>query len=92
MRIDHGLNFSQKAQIVRLHNAGESVRNIGARLNVSDRLVQNCIKAKCGTGDSDKYGPLPGSLEWDNLSPGAKSGLTRKRNHDASPTSTTLCD
>ena len=77
-----GLNYSQKNKVKRLAAAGlpvvEIARYVSCQQDVVQRLVDRLYPA-AAPGDSDKFGPLPGSPEWNELSPGARSGLTRKR-------------
>ena len=79
--IDHGLNWSQQNRIKALISEGYEVTTISRLTNCSERLVRNCLgQANDQSTTADKYGPLRGSPEWESLSPGERSGLTRKRN------------
>ena len=80
--IDHGLNWSQKNKIAKLAAEGYSPEAISRVTDISVRLVNNVINAtpRFRSPINDSYGPLPGTPEWEELSSGAKSGLTRKRN------------
>ena len=86
----YGLNYGQKNRIRRLAEAGEDPQRIAQHLKCQPHLVRNYlatvgearqVAAVEHPNDSDGFGPLPGSAEWEKLSPGARGGLTKKRNN-----------
>jgi len=77
-----GLNFAKKNKVLRLAKRGWSAEEIARYVQSELKPVQGLLDrmySAAAPGDSDRFGPLPGSPEWDELSPGARSGLTRKR-------------
>lgn len=87
---NYGLNTAEKNRIRRMAEAGEDSMRIAAMCKCAPHLVMNYIASIGGVEkdepvaqnpDYDGYGPLPGSAEWNNLSPQARGGLTRKRNN-----------
>ena len=77
-----GIDYRQKNTARRLHQAGVPALRIAQTLRCERGVVERYI-GSLGTsepaGSSDKFGPLPDTPEWNELSPGARSGLTRKR-------------
>ena len=86
---NHGLNYGQKNRIRRLAAQGEDPQRIAAHVKVAPHLVRNYLATQSAPEpakvdhpvDSDGFGPLPGSAEWELLTPGARGGLTKKRNN-----------
>ncbi len=79
-----GLNYSQKNRIKELFEVGNSPKLIAECMRYPRESVEAYCKFISGAQEpkpeGDEFGPLPGSAGWDDLSAGAKSGLTRKRN------------
>jgi hypothetical protein len=77
---------------------GKTLQDVCTALNCSAELVQNlCMPKQAvaeadpihpdpamvgGRIDSDEHGPLPGSPEWNALSPQQKGALTKARQRD----------
>ena len=79
-----GLSYRDKNQVRKMHAAGQSPLEISRAIRCEVDVIQRHIaflgsSQKLVASSGDKFGPLPGSPEWDKLSPGARSGLTRKR-------------
>ena len=81
--LSKGLNFLQKNQVRRMTEKGYSPEDISQYIRCEVGVIRRHISyIKTGSvqsADSDKFGPLQGSPEWEKLSPGARGGLTRKR-------------
>ena len=76
---DVRFNYMRRNAARRLHQMGCTPEEINARTRVPVHMIETYIATLQPSEDSDRFGPLPGSPEWDELSPGARSGLTRKR-------------
>ena len=77
----NGMDYRQKNKARRLDAAGVPLEHISHELRVKPDVIERYLGHINPSPEQDEYGPLPGSAQWDELSPGAKSGLTRKRNY-----------
>ena len=73
------LNYVRRNEARRMHAMGCSPAEITARTQVPVHMIESYIATLQPPTNSDKFGPLPDTPEWNELSPGARSGLTRKR-------------
>ena len=77
-----GMDYRQKNRARRLYQGGATPVQISqalmCELGVITRYLTHIGELEASS-DSDQFGPLPGSTEWESLSRGARGGLTRKR-------------
>ena len=79
--LSSGIDYRQKNQARRMHQQGMTPLRISQALSCEPGVVERYLSSldSPSPAGSDKFGPLPGSPEWNELSPGARSGLTRKQ-------------
>jgi hypothetical protein len=84
-----GLHNGEKNRIRRLTEQGLTPDRIASAMKVAPHLVHNYLATIGGESTvvddalpvgTDAFGPMPGSEDWERLSPQAKGALTRKRN------------
>ena len=85
---NYGFNYADKNRVRRYLEANMPIQEIAGRMRATPEMVSTyarrlkapSVPAETPTGASDQFGPLPGSPEWDALTPGEKGGLTKRRN------------
>ena len=90
----YGLNYRQKNRAKRLKAEGLSIAQIAQKMKVTEGLLNRyfttlskpkpkavaATPAPAASGQEDEHGPLPGTAAWDQLAPGEKGAITKRRN------------
>lgn len=89
VRNNYGFTFSDKNRARRMHEYGKPVEEIATALRCTSDLVSRYLrtlnKGKAAPVETapkaeDEFGPLPDSKEWDELTPGQKGQISKRRN------------
>ena len=87
---NYGLNYNEKNRIRRYHEQGVQVQQIARRLRctveLAGRYIRSLSKSEAvepgvvPVARVDKFGPLPDSPEWAELTPSQKGQISKRRN------------
>jgi hypothetical protein len=87
---NYGLNYSDKNRVRRYHEQGTPVQQIASHLRCTVELVGRYIRTLSKSeavepgavpvAKVDKFGPLPDSPEWADLTPSQKGQISKRRN------------
>lgn len=87
---NYGLNHSEKNRIRRYHEQGVPVQRIASHLrctaDLAGRYIRSLSKSEVVEPGvvpvlrADKFGPLPDSPEWADLTPSQKGQISKRRN------------
>ena len=90
MTNNYGMHYRQKNRARAARAAGHPIDKIAKAMKVDAKILRaffrtednpkGAVIEEAPASSGDEFGPLPGSSEWDQLTPSEKGTITKRRN------------